>query len=242
MRAKAAKSTEIMQGGFSMTDIIKPMNMTLVRDAICQMLAKDRENQKEAARKTGMTEDQISNLIDFVIYPKRLTFPDVSGMPCVFVYFNQVDFPADRQDIYENYAMGNLQIEFYAAGKTETGKDSSGKDCIVKTDEENAEDRLSYLTSQLYNILNCERNVSKGTNGIVNHSIIRKWERIKSPENENSAVCVLGAAITLELGFSEPTAYLDAATIKEFYMTLAIQEEYIDPFIRILLDNDNQKI
>ena len=187
-----------------------------------------------------MSEDEITNLIDFVIYPKRLTFPDVSAMPCVFVYFNQIDFPAEQQDIYENYAIGNLQIEFYAAGKTETGTDSSGNEIIVKTDEENAEDRLNYLTSQLYKILNCEANVAKGTDNIVNHSLVKKWERIKSPEDENSAVCVLGAALTLELGFSEPTAYLDAATIKEFYMTLDIQEEYIDPFVRIILDNDDQ--
>ena len=221
-------------------DFIQPMNMTLVRDAICQLLATERENQKEAARNQGMPEEQISNLIDFVIYPKRLTFPDVSGMPCVFVYFNQVDFPSERQDIYENYAMGNLQIEFYAAGKTETGTDSKGNKIIVKTDEENAEDRLNYLTSQLYKILNCEANVSKGTDSIVDHSIVKKWERIKSPEDDNSAVCVLGAALTLELGFNEPTAYLDAATIKEFYMTLDIQEEYIDPFVRIILDNDDQ--
>lgn len=221
-------------------DLIQPMNMTLVRDAICQLLAAERARQKEAAAAQGMSEDEITNLIDFVIYPKRLTFPDVSAMPCVFVYFNQIDFPAEQQDIYENYAIGNLQIEFYAAGKTETGTDSSGNEIIVKTDEENAEDRLNYLTSQLYKILNCEANVAKGTDNIVNHSLVKKWERIKSPEDENSAVCVLGAALTLELGFSEPTAYLDAATIKEFYITLDIQEEYIDPFVKIILDNDDQ--
>lgn len=212
------------------------MNMTIVRDAICQLLASERDRQIEIAREQGWTEDKISNLLDFIIYPKRLTFPDVSGMPCVFVYFNQLDFPADQQDIYENYAIGNLQFEFYAAGKTETGTDLKGNKIIIKTDEENAEDRLSYLAAQLYKILNCEKNVSKGTDGLVDHSIIKKWERIKSPEDKNSAVCVLGAAITLELGFSEPTSYLEAAKIKELYMTLNIQEEYIDPFVRIILD------
>lgn len=221
-------------------EIIKPMNMTIVRDAICQLLASERNKQLEIAKNEGWSEDEIANNLDFIIYPKRLTFPDVSGMPCVFVYFNQLDFPAELQDIYDNYAMGNLQLEFYAAGKTETGKDSKGNKIIIKTDEENAEDRLSYLSAQLYKILNCEANVSKGTDGLVNHSIVKKWERIKSPEDENSAVCVLGAAMTLELGFSEPTSYLDAAKIKELYMTLEIQEEYIDPFIRIILDKNNK--
>ena len=229
------------QGVFNMTnEIIQPMAMTIVRDAICQLLASERDKQIKIAQAQGMSDDEIANLIDFVIYPKRLTFPDVSGMPCVFVYFNQVDFPADQQDIYENYAIANLQLEFYAAGKTETGRDSKGNKYIIKTDEENAEDRLSYLSAQLYKILNCERNVSKGTDGLVTHSIVRKWERIKSPEDENSAVCVLGAAYTLELGFSEPTSYLEAAKIKELYMTLDIQDQYIDPFVRIILDKNKQ--
>lgn len=229
------------QGVFNMTnEIIQPMAMTIVRDAICQLLASERDKQIKIAQAQGMSDDEIANLIDFVIYPKRLTFPDVSGMPCVFVYFNQVDFPADQQDIYENYAIANLQLEFYAAGKTETGRDSKGNKHIIKTDEENAEDRLSYLSAQLYKILNCERNVSKGTDGLVSHSIVRKWERIKSPEDENSAVCVLGAAYTLELGFSEPTSYLEAAKIKELYMTLDIQDQYIDPFVRIILDENKQ--
>ena len=220
-------------------EIIQPMAMTIVRDAICQLLASERDKQIKIAQAQGMSDDEIANLIDFVIYPKRLTFPDVSGMPCVFVYFNQVDFPADQQDIYENYAIANLQLEFYAAGKTETGRDSKGNKYIIKTDEENAEDRLNYLSAQLYKILNCERNVSKGTDGLVSHSIVRKWERIKSPEDENSAVCVLGAAYTLELGFSEPTSYLEAAKIKELYMTLDIQDQYIDPFVRIILDKQS---
>lgn len=221
-------------------EIIQPMAMTIVRDAICQLLASERDKQIKIAQAQGMSDDEIANLIDFVIYPKRLTFPDVSGMPCVFVYFNQVDFPADQQDIYENYAIANLQLEFYAAGKTETGRDSKGNKYIIKTDEENAEDRLNYLSAQLYKILNCERNVSKGTDGLVTHSIVRKWERIKSPEDENSAVYVLGAAYTLELGFSEPTSYLEAAKIKELYMTLDIQDQYIDPFVRIILDKNKQ--
>ena len=221
-------------------EIIQPMAMTIVRDAICQLLASERDKQIKIAQAQGMSDDEIANLIDFVIYPKRLTFPDVSGMPCVFVYFNQVDFPADQQDIYENYAIANLQLEFYAAGKTETGRDSEGNKYIIKTDEENAEDRLSYLSAQLYKILNCEKNVSKGTDGLVTHSIVRKWERIKSPEDENSAVCVLGAAYTLELGFSEPTSYLEAAKIKELYITLDIQDQYIDPFVRIILDKNKQ--
>lgn len=229
------------QGVFNMTnEIIQPMAMTIVRDAICQLLASERDKQIKIAQAQGMPDDEIANLIDFVIYPKRLTFPDISGMPCVFVYFNQVDFPADQQDIYENYAIANLQLEFYAAGKTETGRDSEGNKYIIKTDEENAEDRLSYLSAQLYKILNCERNVSKGTDGLVTHSIVRKWERIKSPEDENSAVCVLGAAYTLELGFSEPTSYLEAAKIKELYITLDIQDQYIDPFVRIILDKNKQ--
>lgn len=219
-------------------DLIKPMNLTLVRDAICQLLATERDAQKEAARSQGLSEAEIDNQIDFTIYPKKLSLPDLSGMPAVFVYFNQIKFPADEQDIYESYAQANLQIEFYTLGKTEIGKDESGRDYIIKTAEENAEDRLNYLTAQIYKILCCEKNVTKGTENIVTHSLITNWERIKSPEDENAAVCVLGAAITMELGFNEPTSYVETVKIEEFYLKLNIQEQYIDPFVRIILDKN----
>lgn len=217
--------------------IITPMKFSLVRDAICQLLKNERDAQEELARKTGADENWISQIIDFTIYPKRFRLPDVSDMPCVFVYFNEINFPEGGQDIFENSATGTLRVEYYATGISETGVDESGNKFFIRTADENAEDRLNYLTAQIYKILCNESNVRKGTNDIVSHTLIKKWERILTPEDKNTAETVLGAAFTFELGFDEPTYYVETQEIREFYTTLDIQEEFIDPFVRVILDS-----
>ena len=217
--------------------IITPMNFSLARDAICQLLKNERDAQEELARKTGADENWISQIIDFTIYPKRFRLPDASDMPCVFVYFNELSFPEDDQDIFENGCLGNLRVEYYATGKAETDVDESGNKFFVRTADENAEDRLNYLTAQIYKILCNESNVRKGTNDLVSHSTIKKWERILTPEEKNTAETVLGAAFTFEIGFNEPTYYADTHEVREFYFTLDIQDEFIDPFVRVILDS-----
>lgn len=216
--------------------IITPMNFSLARDAICQLLANERDAQIALAEGSEAGENWISQNIDFTIFPKRFRFPDAADMPCVFVYFNEMLFPESEQDIYCNSALATLRVEYYATGKSESGINANGEP-FEKTADENAEDRLNYLTAQIYKILCNETNVRKGTNNLVVHSLIKKWERILSPENNNSAETVLGAAFTFELGFEEPTYYAQTHEIQEFYISLDIQDEFIDPLVRVLLDS-----
>lgn len=213
------------------------MNFSLVRDAVCQLIANERDSQMDLAKTSGATSEWIYQTIDFTIFPKRFRFPDVCDMPCVYVYFNEIEFPESGQDIYENEALANLRLEYYAVGKAEQGRDESGREVLICTADENAEDRLNYLTAQLYKILCCEENIRKGTNNLVRHSRIKKWERIFSPEDKNSAETVLGAAFTFEIGFSEPTYYAKTHEIKEFYLSLDIQDEFIDPLVRVILES-----
>lgn len=216
----------------SIPTIITPMNFTLVRDAICQLLANERDNQKELAIKSGAEESWVYQTIDFTIYPKRFRFPDVCEMPCVFAYFNQIDFPENEQDIYENYAFGNLRVDYYAVGKTEyEGKGKKAR--IIRTADENAEDRLNYLSAQIYKTLCSEAaNVYNGTDNLVTSWKIKKWERVLLPEGNNTAETVLGGSFQFEAGFDEPTYYAQTREIKEFYTKLNIRDEYIDPFVR----------
>ena len=159
-------------------------------------------------------------------------------MPCVFVYFDEMDFPEDGQDIYENFVHANLRIDYYAVGLVETGLNEENEIEILKKAEENAEDRLNYLTAQLYKILCCEQNLKKGTNNLVTRTRIKKWKRMPTPKGYESSGAVLAASFFLELGFLEPTYYCDTKEIMEFYTTLEIQDEYIDPFIKIILNSD----
>ena len=220
-------------------EIITPMVFTLVRDSVCQLLANERDNQINLALAAGKTEEEIAGEIDFTIYPKRFRIPDVSEMPCVYVYFDRMEYPQDEQAINENYALGNLQIDFYCVGETTKTTDKEGNTVTITADA-NAEDRLNYLTAQLYKILFSEQNVCKGTNKVVNHIRLKSWQRILSPEELNQTATVLGGSFSIELGFNEPAYYNNIVKIKEFYTTLHIKEEFIDPFVRVVLDSENQ--
>jgi hypothetical protein len=219
----------------TLESIITPMNFTLARDALCQLIANERDSQIELAHDSGASDEWIEQTLAFTVYPKRLKLPDVSDMPCVFPYINEMSFPEDRADIYENYALANFVVECYAVGKTETKTDKDGNELIIKTADENAEDRLNYLTGQIYKMLCSENSVKSGTNGLVTHFIPKRWERIITPGGDTSAGVVYGASLTFELGFNEPTYYARTQEIQEFYSTLEIRDEYIDPFVQVIL-------
>lgn len=213
--------------------IITPMNCTLVRDSICQHLANCRDNQKELAREAGEGEEWINKNVQFVVFPKRFRFPDVEDMPCVFVYFNELNFPENEQDTFENEAIGNLVVEYYAVGlnddETEGEKDA----------DTNAEDRLSYLTAQLYKILCSEAtNLYDATGKKIKGFTIKSWKRIITPENDNTAGTVLGAKFEFNVEFGEPTYYANTTEIREFYTKLNIREEFIDPFVQVILNSN----
>lgn len=217
----------------SLTTIISPMTFSLVRDALCQLLANERNEQIKIAKSQGYTKKWINQTIDFTIYPKSFRFPDMSQMPCVFVYFNEMDFPEDMQDIYENQAIANLQVDYYAVGKTEYDRNKN----ILKTADENAEDRMNYLTAQIYKILCSEEtNVYQGTDNLITNWKIKKWERIISPDDDNTAGSVLGGSFKFEVGFNESTYYAQTLTITEFYTKLKIGDEYKSPIIKTLLN------
>lgn len=220
----------------SIPTIITPMNMTLVRDAICQHIVNIRESQKELAIASGADDNWVLQNLNFVVFPKRFRFPNAEELPCVYVYFNEGDFPEDEQDIYENQLVGKLQVEYYAGGINEFDEEEEADEQVIATADANAEDRLQYLTAQLYKTLCSEEtNVYQATNNLVNSFKPRKWKRILTPKEANSTESVLGAKLEFDVGINEPTYYKNTTLIKEFYTTLKIQDEFIDPLAKIIL-------
>lgn len=211
----------------SFQSIITPMNLTLVRDAIVQHIVNIRDSQKQLAKDSGADDLWIDQIINFTVFPKRFRFPDVQDMPCVFVYFNEIDFPADEQDIYENEASANLVIEYYTVGLNEE----------TQTADSNAEDRLNYLTAQLYKILCSEAtNLYVATDRLIKGFKIKSWKRVLTPDDNNIVSTVLGAKFEFQVEFTEPTNYTNTFDIKEFYTKADIRDENIDPFVRIILE------
>lgn len=211
----------------SFQSIITPMNLTLVRDAIVQHIVNIRDSQKQLAKDSGADDLWIDQIINFTVFPKRFRFPDVQDMPCVFVYFNEIDFPADEQDVYENEASANLVVEYYTVGLNEE----------TQTGDSNAEDRLNYLTAQLYKILCSEAtNLYVATDRLIKGFKIKSWKRVLTPDDNNIASTVLGAKFEFQVEFTEPTNYTNTFDIKEFYTKADIRDENIDPFVRIILE------
>lgn len=206
----------------NINELITPMIFTFVRDAVCNMLANERDNQILLAKELGYSDEDIENELKFTIYPKRFRVPDISEMPCVYVYFDNMDFPDEEQYPNENYAMANLQVDYYCVGQN-----TVVNGITEKYADENAEDRMNYLTSQLYKILSCEGNFCKGTNKIVNHVKIKSWRRIITPAETNQAVSVLGGSFAYELGFFEPTYYANTFKIDELYIKTQIRDEFV---------------
>ena len=211
------------------SSIITPMNFTILRDAIVQHIVNVRDNQKQLARDSGATEEWVNQIINFIVFPKRFRFPDVEDMPCVFVYFNEMSFPEDEQDVYNNESVGTLVVEYYTVGLNEESEE--------KTADSNAEDRLNYLTAQLYKILCSEAtNLYTATNRLIKTFRLKSWKRVISPKSDNTAGTVLGAKFEFEVGFDEPTYYTNTNEIREFYTNLEIRDENIDPFVREILN------
>ena len=60
-----------------------------------------------------------------------------------------------------------------------------------------------------------------------------------TPRDINSVESVLGAMFTFELEVNEETYYAPTFNIKEFYTSLNIKDEYIDPFVKFQLENES---
>lgn len=221
--------------------IIKPMKFTLVRDSICQHIANARDEQLQLVKKLKK-EDWGEQNVDFTIFPKRFRFPNADDLPCVYAYFDEGSFPTDEQDIYENTFRLNLQIEYYTGGITEIDETQEEIDeQVIITADGNAEDRLQYLTAQLYNILCSEpTNIYKATGKLVKSFKPIKWKRILTPKELNSVESVLGALFTFEVDINEETYYAQTFNIKEFYTSLNIKDEFIDPFVKFQISDGQE--
>lgn len=212
-------------------NIIPPMNYVFVRDSICELLASERDNQVEIAHLAGFSDKFIKENIDFTVYPKKYRMPDIEDMPCVFVYIENEDFPEDLQSYGgAGEAIAKIAVEYYAAGTS----------TFYKSADANADERFNYLTSQIHYILNSEDNADKGTEGFIKHCVFKGWKRVQAPDDLNEAITALGGKFNYEIGINEPANLAKTVNIKELYIKAKIRDEFIDPYIKILLNSDTR--
>lgn len=213
----------------SIESIITPMNFSVLRDVICQHLADERDAQIELALLNGAQESWIEENLNFLIFPKRFRYPDVEDMPCVYIYVDEIVFPQSEQDAYSNTSEVNLVAEYYAVGLNDSEGDA----------DTNAENRLGYLTAQIYKILCSEEtNLYEATGKIIKSFAVKSWKRIKTVQDENTAGTVLGARFEFTLGVEEPTYYANTSEIRDIYTKAKINNQDVDPITRYLIVNE----
>lgn len=212
-------------------NIIPPMNYVFVRDSICELLASERDNQVKIAHLSGFSDKFIKENIDFTVYPKKYRMPDIEDMPCVFVYIENEDFPEDLQSYGgAGEAIAKIAVEYYAAGTS----------TFDKSADANADERFNYLTSQIHYILNSEDNADKGTEGFIKHCVFKGWKRVQAPDDLNEAITALGGKFNYEIGINEPANLAKTVNIKELYIKAKIRDEFIDSYVRILIQENNK--
>lgn len=214
-------------------ELITPMNQVIVRDAIAQFLANERDNQIILAKQLGKSDEWIEQNIYFTVFPKRYRSIDSADCPCVLVYFDSADPDPGLQYPDSNFTDASLNFEMYVSGINEEDTEQN-----IVTADENADDRLNYLLSQVYKIFSSEAGWYAGTDGLVNKRIFNGWHRIAQPSDTNESLSLLGMNLKYTVGFEEPTRQITPREIKELYFKLKIQDEYIDPIVKILLEEN----
>jgi hypothetical protein len=214
-----------------LNQLITPMNFIVIRDAIAEVIAKERDEQLVIAKADGYTQAEIANNINFGVYSALWRPLSIEDMPAVAVYSDNMNFPADLSYGSQNYNHATFNIDCYAVGQN--GVDEFGE--IVRTAEQNADTRLNYLVSQIYKILFSETNWKKNTANLVTASFITGVFRIQESELNNETQGVLGYRIQLRIEFNEPTQIISGVELKQIYFSLKIRDELIDPFVLIQL-------
>ena len=216
--------------------IIEPLVCSVVRDCVAKLLADERDNQIEIAKKAGLSDEYIGKYIDFTIFPKRFTAPEYSDMPCVYIYFDDAKFPEEEQFHHVNTCKSVLNFEMYVAGTHVLSED---KKTLLVDGEEIAEDRLMYLLAQVYKVVSSEKAYYLGTEDLVHGVVNMGWKRIAAPQKENQTHCTSGILLQYSVSFEEPTKMLKGNKLAEICIALRSGDEFINPLLKIKIPENN---
>lgn len=210
-------------------ELITLMREDIFQDLLAEMFQKEVDNQVAIAQSRGYDNDFIAANIQFNVFNHNYRQADISEMPCIYIFFERSEFKPDNQFLDENTSTSKLIIELYAGGVN--SEDEKTADC-------NADKRLQYLRSQIYKIFMSEAAETFRCNYGIRETLVKSWERIIPKNLGDSIQTVLAGRWIFEMTFDEPTKQLDGREIKEIYLGLKIRDEFINPLVRILLDEN----
>jgi len=210
-------------------NLIQRMQFDLAVALMATFIADERDNQISLAKASGYSDIQIVELIDFKIFTNLWTPPDASDLPAISIWYESGVYPAERQYPDGNWHQARINIDLLSVGLNKVGINGLAD----TTAEQNSDNRLQYLISQIYHILNAEQAWYKGASEIIKSSTIKGCQRIDAPEGENEAEIILGAQWTYELELKEKTETISGTELEILCSKLNIRDEFINPLVLI---------
>jgi len=235
------------------TEIISNLYFKIVKDKIATFIANERDNQIELARERGYSEDRIKNEIDFTIFTDKFKPLTKEDLPCVIIDIASTTYPSNMQYADKLYANSTLQFYLFSKGysKYETNiysNNNNSNNNLLIHDDKVSSLRLDYLLAQILSICNSERAYNFGTEDnrkdsdknktlYIDKKILLNWKRILTPEDTNQTETTLAYIVEYNIGYFEYMQQLKGEELKEIYTKLKIRNEFIDPFIKLIIEN-----
>lgn len=245
------------------TEIIPNLYFKIIKDKIATFIANERDNQIELAREQGYSENRIKEEIDFTIFTDKFKPLTKEDLPCIIVDIAGTTYPPNMQYADKVYANSTLQFYLFSKGyskyDTNNNNNNDGNNNInnsnndiynniIIQDDKVSSLRLDYLLSQMLSICNSERaynfgteenraNADKNKSLYIDKKILLNWKRILTPEDTNQTETTLAYVIEYNIGYFEYMEQLKGKELKEIYTKLNIRNEFIDPFIKLKIEN-----
>jgi capsule polysaccharide modification protein KpsS len=225
-----------------MTELIPFLYFKVIKDKIASFIANERDNQIEIARSKGYSNERIRNEIDFTIFTDKFKPLSKEDLPCVIVDIQNTVYPPTMQYASKVYANSTLQFYLFSKGYSEEYDiDTNNKEII--NDDKNSSVRLDYLLSQIIGICNSEKAYNFGTEDnrnrpkhlYIDKKAINNWKRILMPEEINQTETTLAYLLEYNISYFEYTEQITGKELKEIYSTLKIRDEFINPFLDLLI-------
>lgn len=223
-----------------LNDLISNLHCITAKNLIANFLANERNNQINLARSKGLSEETIKNNIHFNIFVDTFKPLETEDLPCVIIDIENTNYPANMQ--YNDKLYANSQLNFYLFSNGYSTEENNE----IINDDKMASKRLDYLLSQVLNICQSEYashfgteiNKDKEKSIYIDKKKLISFERSLLPQDNNSIITTLNYIVKYEISYFEYTQQLNYKDLKELYTTLAINNQFIDPFVQILYNKN----
>jgi len=219
----------------TLKQLIQPMQFVVIKDFVAQLLNEEVEAQKviAAAPPYELTAEEIEQQVNFIVYKDTFSIIDAENMPAVAINIENTAYPTENQYGSVGKYKENvfLKVSCFALGVSTEADEAEG--IPEYTADQNANQRLLYLVSQVINMLCAAPNWKKRAGSLIEVPVLEGWQRVETPKTENEAEVIMGIEVSFRLRTTERFEGVESVDLEELYIGLGIDGGNVDPFIQI---------